>query len=76
MFQNQLIFNIWGGTFNLGAIMLNISEMFSSTHINKTLTLIISCLAIIWWCMKIYDQYITTRAKKAGVKVESKKSKS
>ena len=76
MIQNQLIFNFWGGTFNLGAILLNMSDLLTSKHINMWLTLVISILAIVWWCMKIYDQYISTKQKKAGVRVPSKKEKS
>jgi len=53
--------DFFGKSFNLLAIYLNISEWLLSANFNKTLVLVISLLAIIWWAMKIYQTYIETK---------------
>lgn len=49
---------------NIGAIFLNVQEWLFDINLNKSLTIIISMLAVIWWIMKLYDQYVTTKHKK------------
>jgi hypothetical protein len=53
--------DFFGKSINILAIYLNISEWLLSANFNKTLVLIISLMAIVYWAMKIYDQYIVTR---------------
>jgi len=53
--------DFFGKSLNLLAIYLNISEWLLSANFNKTLVLVISLLAIIWWAMKIYQTYIETK---------------
>lgn len=55
---------------NVGAIVLNVQEWLFDVNLNKTLTYLISLLAIIWWLMKLYDQYVTTKHKKEQWKKE------
>lgn len=59
------IFNFFGIPLNFGALGANIGVIVSHLEINTILTLTISALAIIWWIMKIYDQYIITRKRRA-----------
>ena len=53
-----------GVILNVPAFMLNIKAWLFSVNLNEVVTITISLLAIIWWCMKIYDQYLTTKKKK------------
>jgi hypothetical protein len=53
--------DFFGKSINILAIYLNVSEWLLSANFNKTLVLIISLMAIVYWAMKIYDQYIVTR---------------
>ncbi len=71
MIQNRLAFNFVGIPVNIGAISFNLGEWLSDVHFNAILTLFISILAIVWWCMKIYDQFITTRNRKLEQKNKS-----
>jgi hypothetical protein len=60
--------DFFGKSINILAIYLNISEWLLSANFNKTLVLIISLMAIVYWAMKIYDQYIVTRKFKRNSK--------
>jgi hypothetical protein len=53
--------DFFGKSINILAIYLNVSEWLLSANFNKTLVLVISLLAIIWWAMKIYQTYIETK---------------
>lgn len=55
---------------NVGAIYLNVKEWLFDVNVNQGLTYFISLLAIIWWLMKLYDQYITTKHKKKSWETE------
>lgn len=57
-------FNLFGIGSNATALYLNLCEWLFSVGMNKLLTLVISLLAIIWWLMKMYDQYLITRKRK------------
>ncbi len=54
-----------GGTF--AAIFLNVKNWLFSETGTLILTVIISFLVIIYWCLKIYDQYLVTRKHKKGL---------
>jgi hypothetical protein len=62
----KLLFNLFGIGSNATALYLNINEWLYSVEINKWLTIVISLLAIVWWLMKMYDQYLITRNRKKG----------
>jgi len=62
----KLFFNLFGIGSNASALYLNINEWLFSTSANKALTICISVLAIIWWLMKMYDQYLITKKRKKG----------
>lgn len=59
---------------NFGAIYLNLKEWLFDMNVNQGLTYMISLLAIVWWFMKLYDQYVTTKHKKEKWKREVKGS--
>ena len=61
------LFNLFGISSNATALYLNIGEWLFSVSANKWLTIVISVLAIIWWLMKMYDQYLITRKRKKGL---------
>lgn len=73
MIQNQLTFNFIGLQLNLSAIGFNLSAWLTHQNVNQILTIIISLLAISWWLMKIYDQYISTKMKKEKILKENNK---
>lgn len=62
--KHNPLFNFVGINLNIGALFLNIQEWLYNADINKAITLFISFLAIAWWLMKIYDQYLITRKRK------------
>lgn len=64
--KHNPLFNIVGIKLNIGAFYLNIREWLFHADFNKAITLLISILAIIWWLMKIYDQYDITNRRKKG----------
>ena len=64
IFRDKILSMGTGLTLNVPAIWLNVVEFTSTINVNKILTLLISVLAIIWWLMKIYDQYIITKKRK------------
>jgi hypothetical protein len=63
----KVLFNLFGISSNATALYLNIGEWLFSVSANKWLTIVISVLAIIWWLMKMYDQYLITRKRKKGL---------
>lgn len=64
IFRDKILSMGTGLTLNVPAIWLNVVEFTGTINVNKILTLLISVLAIIWWLMKIYDQYIITKKRK------------
>jgi hypothetical protein len=62
----KLLFNLFGIGSNASALYLNINQWLFSVSANKALTICISFLAIIWWLMKMYDQYLITKKRKKG----------
>lgn len=65
-FTKLLSINI-GVPLNGFALLLNVKgATLGIEHINLYLTGIISLLAIVWTVMKIYDQYLITKKRKAG----------
>ena len=57
--------NLLGIFLNVPALTLNIKSWLLQENVNLLLTLFISLLAIVWWAMKIYDQYLVTKKRKA-----------
>jgi len=62
--MNRLSSNFVGVFLTIPSIIFNIENWILSANINFVLTVIISLLAIVWWVMKIYDQYLTTKIRK------------
>jgi len=60
------IFNFFGKGGTAVAIILNIKAWLFSEPGTIALTVIISLLVIIYWVMKIYDQYLVTKKRKAS----------
>jgi len=60
----KVLFNLFGLSSNFTALYLNIGAWLFSISANKWLTIVISVLAIIWWLMKMYDQYLITKKRK------------
>lgn len=58
--------NFFGKSGTAAAILLNIKSWLFSENSALVLTFAISLLVIIYWCMKIYDQYLVTRKRKEG----------
>lgn len=55
-----------GAPLNGFALLLNVKgATLGIEHINLYLTGVISLLAIVWSLMKIYDQYLVTKKRKA-----------
>jgi hypothetical protein len=73
MIQNRLVFNFFGVPLNVSAIGFNLGAWLTHQNVNQILTIIISLLAISWWLMKIYDQYISTKIKKEEILKENNK---
>ncbi|MBN2747495.1 MAG: hypothetical protein JXR34_12275 [Bacteroidales bacterium] len=83
--MNKLLSNKLGIILNVPALFLNfdawampkinILQITASTNyvihpnLNAILTLVISLLAIVWWLMKIYDTYISTKTNKRKEKL-------
>lgn len=68
MLQSILTFiindNRIGVVLSVPAVGINLSEWLLKVNFSAVSTVLISVLAITWWLMKIYDQYITTRKRK------------
>lgn len=62
--MDKLLSNYLGLTLNIPAILLNVEGWLFSSNVNVMLTLFISLLAIAWWFMKLYDQYLITKKRK------------
>lgn len=62
--MNRLLSNYLGIFLNVPALFLNVDSWLFSSNVNLILTLFISLLAIIWWLMKLYDQYLIIRKRK------------
>lgn len=58
------VFDFFGKGSTLMAFIMNVSEWMFSANFNMVLTLLISVLAILYWIMKIYDQYLITKNRK------------
>lgn len=61
--------NLFGFSLTAPALTLNVKGWLFGEHINFILTIIISLLAIAWWSMKIYDQYVITRRRKDEIDI-------
>jgi hypothetical protein len=67
--MNTLLSRSVGVVTNVPAILLNIKGVvFGLDHINLLLTVLISIMAIGWWFMKIYHQYLQTKKLKGEIK--------
>lgn len=52
----------WGST--IGAVYINLSAWMLNLEVNKLLTVVISIMSIAFLAMKMYDQYLVTKARK------------
>ena len=64
MTQYKSVFNTIGLSLNFGVIGINISEFIAKLDFNQVVSAIVLMLTVLWWLMKIYDQYILTKKHK------------
>jgi len=58
------VFNGGGWASTIIAIWLNLFSWLESINFNQAITIVISLLSAVFLCMKIYDQYLITKARR------------
>lgn len=70
--MNKLLSNYLGVSLTVPSLVFNVENILFNSNVNLILTVVISILAITWWGMKIYDQYLITKNRKEEWKSSQK----